>query len=519
VKVIFTGCLILLIALCGTEIWRLWFDQTLVLVPFGYIRDGESVREAGQHFIQLVSQDLNRVQDLYRGRSGGDILIPSTDQIGRGENLQLPVLRESVFSAVEVQAYGIKLSALFKTLTRWIERPNEIVGNISEKSKRVDVYAELRSHSSTINAIADSRWYLAQMHDVNEASYALACRIFRMLSARQSTMYLEASEADFYVFTRALQSYQLYRSHLAEATQEEEATKALKEANRLITELLNRNSQFPFVYKLAAYVFREEGQLAKAQKAVSQYITLLKKHEQSDKAAEDLLALLQGKQPVMTVKVKTTFEALKLRDRIRPVRPGTSASSEVSTAGTICCIVQDRNGQQYVLSADHVFYGEVGTSIFQPGKFDGGQDSDRIAILARKIPLEPKQPNRAAGAIAKMLPGIDVSPALPGVGRIKGIASTVQLGETMRVVGRTSGLAEGKVTRTDVSTLIHSGEQPVSFAGLIQTTSISGPGDSGAPVVTKDGKLVGMVYAGSSTTTLVMPLEPVLYALDVKLVR
>jgi hypothetical protein len=54
--------------------------------------------------------------------------------------------------------------------------------------------------------------------------------------------------------------------------------------------------------------------------------------------------------------------------------------------------------------------------------------------------------------------------------------------------------------------------------GVIETTSISGAGDSGAPVVTEDGKLVGMVYAGSGTTSIVIPIGPILDALDVELV-
>lgn len=524
VKVLFTGILVLLIALFAIEIWRLWFDRTLVLVPFGYIRDGQSVPEAGQHFTQLVSQDLYRLRDIYRSGPSVDVLIPSTDQIGRGQNLEFPVRQESVLSAVEIQAYGIQLSTLVKALMRWIERPNQIVGSISERGKRVDVYAELRSSSPTVAANGQGRWYISEMKDMNEASFALACRIFRMLAASQSPLYAKATDADFYVFTRALQNYQLYRARLVEVTSKEQANKALAKASQLVTELSNRDSQFPFVYKLAVYAFREEGNLEKATKAITRYLTLLRENKQSDKTVEDMLALLQSKQPRAEVKIVKSAEALNLRTRLRPVQPGTSVGSPQATAGTICCLVRDDRGENYLLSAEHPLFGEIGTPVLQPGPYDGGQQSDQIAQLARTIPVQRNKANRLAGAIARLMQDVKASPEVPGIGQIRGITTAVKLGETVRMVGRTSGLVEGKVLATDVSARIVTPTvggsfEPTLFDGLIRTTPMSAGGDSGAPVLTEDGKLVGRVYAGSSQFTLVMPIEPVLRALDVELVQ
>lgn len=45
----------------------------------------------------------------------------------------------------------------------------------------------------------------------------------------------------------------------------------------------------------------------------------------------------------------------------------------------------------------------------------------------------------------------------------------------------------------------------------------SSPGDSGAPVVTEDGKLVGLLFAGANDQTFVMPIQPILAALKVEL--
>lgn len=53
---------------------------------------------------------------------------------------------------------------------------------------------------------------------------------------------------------------------------------------------------------------------------------------------------------------------------------------------------------------------------------------------------------------------------------------------------------------------------------MIETSPISAPGDVGAPVVNDGKELVGFVYAGSESSTLVMPIQPVLDLLGVRLV-
>lgn len=521
VKALFTGILLVVVALCVIEIWRLWFDRTLVLATFGYTQDGRPSREAGQHFTQMVSQDLNRLRDIYTGRlRSGDLHIPSTDQIGRGQDVQVPVLQESVLTSVEIQAYGIQVSNLLKTLSRWIERPHAIAGNVSESSKGIDVYAELRNGSAGVTVeTGQGRWYISQMADVHEASFALSCRIFRLLLASQSSYYAQVSDAEFCAFARAQQSYQLYRERVAEIAGEEEAKDALAEADRIVSELSNRSSQFPFVYKLAGHVSLARGDLEKADAAFTQYLDLLDKHGETDRETANFLLELRGEQPPGEAEVVKTAEDLGLRSRIRPVQPGTSVSViGRETAGTICCVVRDATGMQYLVSADHTFQGSAGTAIIQPGGHDGGGDSDQIAMLARTIEIHPGQANRAAGAVSRLIQGVEVSPEIPGIGRIQGIATDIQPGDSVRVVGRTSGLAEGTVTGIKVVSRINTPE-PVLFEGLIETNKISGPGDSGAPVLTMDNELVGMVYAGSSEFTLVMPIEPILQALDVELVQ
>ena len=235
-KGLLTAALLFIIMLCGVEIYRLWFDHTLILTPFEYLRDGVSVREAGQVFTQLLDENLNRLRGIYSptrsAEPAGDDnpmstnadavakperLLPSADQAGIPEEIALPVLQESILSSVEIQAYGIHLSTVLRKMTQWIWQPYQIVGSISEHSKLLHVYAKMENAPTATKAkIGRGYWHMPHENDVNDASFSLACRIFRLLLASQSFLYENVSDADFCSFNRALESYQRHRELAAE---------------------------------------------------------------------------------------------------------------------------------------------------------------------------------------------------------------------------------------------------------------------------------------------------------------
>jgi hypothetical protein len=212
---------------------------------------------------------------------------------------------------------------------------------------------------------------------------------------------------------------------------------------------------------------------------------------------------------------------LNLRGRIRPVQPGYSAGMARGGSGTICCLVREPGGNAvYVLSADHVFAGKPGDAVLQPSGIDGGRSADRIALLSRKTPLRDDGPNVAAGAIARLDPGVQYSQVVPGIGPIRGVADSVKPGDLLRAVSRTSQFAAATVLKTGsrVELALDSSGRPVPFEGLIETSQFSEGGDSGAPVLTSGNRLVGIVFAGSPRASIVMPIQPVLKALGVELV-
>jgi hypothetical protein len=124
----------------------------------------------------------------------------------------------------------------------------------------------------------------------------------------------------------------------------------------------------------------------------------------------------------------------------------------------------------------------------------------------------------AAGAIAKLLPGVDASPLVSGI-RIQGIATDVRPGDQVKVKSGNTGWANGEIKGVHQSVSITMSPSPkVRFDDMIRI-DVGNPHDTGAPVLTADNKLVGMVYAGAQSISWVMPITPVLRALGVELVQ
>ena len=228
--------------------------------------------------------------------------------------------------------------------------------------------------------------------------------------------------------------------------------------------------------------------------------------------------------PLVSANVGTlqSAEELGLRRKVRPVLPGTSvgtidAKGKGTGSGTICCIVRSSDGSQYIVSDIAAFRGSV---VIQPGPADQGREGDQIGTLVTRVELDSQTRYDAFAGIARLLPGTAVSNQIPGLGRMGDLIGDLQPGQTVRMVGRTSGLVEGKVTAVNVTeSIVGYLGSPVSVRGLIRTTQLSQGGDAGAPVLTTNNELVGMVVAGSEDATIVMPLQDLFKNWKVELIR
>lgn len=249
------------------------------------------------------------------------------------------------------------------------------------------------------------------------------------------------------------------------------------------------------------------------------------------------------------------------RDRWRPAPPGVSMGHYQITTGTFGAVVRDRaSGAQLILSNNHVLANSneasPGDPILQPGTADGGTvQNDLIARLERFCPIEfntepgtcslagtyarlgnwlaklagsdhrlevrvyrPQAVNLVDAAVARPLEADWISAEILGIGPVSGTLPAA-LGMPVRKSGRTTGLTTGEIIVLDATVTVNYGPgRAASFENQIITTPMSQGGDSGSLLVhAAENKAVGLLYAGSSQSTIHNPIQAVLDCLEVDL--
>ena len=243
-------------------------------------------------------------------------------------------------------------------------------------------------------------------------------------------------------------------------------------------------------------------------------------------------------------------------DRWRPAPGGVSIGHMDITAGTLGCLVTKDN-QLFILSNNHVLANtnaaEKGDPIIQPGVYDGGTLNDQIATLENFIPInfgeEPPTCQLATGmesflnwlakllgsshrvmafqqvpaknlvdaAIARPLSGDLVEKRILEIGVPKG-SREATLGTPVKKSGRTTGFTTGEIIQIDVTAEVSYGEnQTATFEDQLMAGAMSKGGDSGSAVVDEEDFVVGLLFAGSDSTTIINPIQFVLDALGIEI--
>lgn len=252
------------------------------------------------------------------------------------------------------------------------------------------------------------------------------------------------------------------------------------------------------------------------------------------------------------------IRALQSRtERHRPAPGGVSIGHRDITAGTLGCLVK-KNGEIFILSNNHVLANSnnasIGDPILQPGPYDGGTlPADHIANLEDFVPISigglpsecpiaigaadllnrlakmfgsgarvmavstQAEENLVDAAIARPLNPEDVSNEILEIGTISGSAPG-ELGMAIKKSGRTTGLTTGEIEQVDVTVNVQYGEGKIAtFSDQLMAGAMSQGGDSGSAVLDNDNRLVGLLFAGSETSTIINRIENVFSALGVSL--
>ncbi|MFD9910648.1 hypothetical protein [Streptomyces sp. NPDC059063] len=232
------------------------------------------------------------------------------------------------------------------------------------------------------------------------------------------------------------------------------------------------------------------------------------------------------------------FEPQLLKRRMRPCPSGFSVGNVRVTAGTLGSVVYDFlpgatvdppgaglgvPAKFYILSNNHVLAdsnrAQSGSAIVQPGVFDGGQDpADRIATLDRFITIQfaPQIPlDRHNNVVDAALGSVDFQDAtreqyFSGAPRAWRRKAKVAVGDTVKKSGRTTNISFGRIISVDATIDVNYGTAGTArFKDQILTTNISAGGDSGSLVTSLDNVALGLLFAGSSTVTVINHIENV----------
>ena len=244
-------------------------------------------------------------------------------------------------------------------------------------------------------------------------------------------------------------------------------------------------------------------------------------------------------------------------EKHRPAPGGVSIGHRDITAGTLGCLVK-KNGTPVILSNNHVLANsnaaQIGDPILQPGPHDGGRfPDDHIADLEQFIPIniggmpsecpiatgtasflnslasmfgsgvrlqaidQQAEANLVDAAIARPLNPDDVKDEILEIGTVQGIAEA-ELGMAIKKSGRTTGFTTGEIQQVDVTVNVQYGQgQIAQFADQLMAGAMSQGGDSGSAVLDDSNRLVGLLFAGSDTSTIMNRIQNVFSELGVSL--
>jgi len=240
--------------------------------------------------------------------------------------------------------------------------------------------------------------------------------------------------------------------------------------------------------------------------------------------------------------------AIDRKAKHRPAPGGVSISHPNVTAGTLGMVVR-KAGVRYILSNNHVLANsndaKMGDDAWQPGSYDGGGPADTIAHLSAFVPITflnggsgclggiigkvtapiaaffaelfgrtPRAiTNKVDAAIARPLIDEDVLDEILEIGKPTGYGEAKK-GDTIKKSGRTSELSQADVIATDGVSNVNYGDGKIAiFEDQVVTPAMSEGGDSGSAALNGQNEAVALLFAGSSSLTILNKIANVIDAL------
>lgn len=222
-----------------------------------------------------------------------------------------------------------------------------------------------------------------------------------------------------------------------------------------------------------------------------------------------------------------------------PIQLGTSGGNVLDRSSAYCCsgtlgaLVTKGGGTQYILSNNHVLarsgQGSAGDDISQPGMVDSNCSVANSNIVADLTDMAGLGTSNVDAAIAQVRNGmVDPSGAILtiGVPASSTVAPAINMGVAKS--GRTTGFTCAAIGSVNTSVTVQYETQcgggstfNVTYRNqvVINNNKFSAGGDSGSLIVNSaTAQPVGLLFAGSSTSTIANPIGDVKSALGISFV-
>jgi len=217
-----------------------------------------------------------------------------------------------------------------------------------------------------------------------------------------------------------------------------------------------------------------------------------------------------------------------LEGRRRPAMGGDSVGHYQITAGTAgagCYDAEIMPGiprRYYILSNNHVLANSnganIGDPIYQPGPFDGGTADDIIGRLARYVPITFDGSCNLVDAALAEVDFRDFTREIYYQGYVNHNYAPVNINDVVQKTGRTTNFTTGRVLSVNATVNVNYGSGKVAkFCKQIITTTMSAGGDSGSLVLDTDENAIGLLFAGSTSVTIINNIGYVQSLLGVRL--
>lgn len=196
-----------------------------------------------------------------------------------------------------------------------------------------------------------------------------------------------------------------------------------------------------------------------------------------------------------------------------PVRGGTSLQLSGGPIGTLGCLVTWHSGL-FILGSGHVLSigggAAPGAAVYSPNAGDARNRRLAQTFDTAYVEKTTTRLNRLDAGLAEVAPGA-VSASIRDHGPPTGLGPQVAVGDAITAHGAYSGPRTAKVRDTNWTGIIQYADgSQARFAGLVECEPYSQAGDSGAAVLDKWDRLVGVHVAGDLTFSLFCPISEVL---------